>query len=180
MDAFTQGLENLARGVLEAQWARLLYAVRWVFIILDIVVVVAFVLVFLKALKYRPKFTPWRHSKKKEKKSPFNQKLFADRFARVTKGFHKSPPQSFVLGIIEADKLVDDALQIMGLQGEHMADRLQKLRVEDYPALDRLWRAHRIRNELVHTPDFGIEAGDAEDVLKVYEKFLKELGALPQ
>ncbi|MDP3975076.1 MAG: hypothetical protein Q8P88_02220, partial [Candidatus Jorgensenbacteria bacterium] len=86
---------------------------------------------------------------------------------------------SYVLAIIEADKLVDDALKTSGLQGEHMADRLEKLRVEDYPTLDRLWRAHRVRNELVHTPDFGINEGDAKDVLRVYEKFLKELGALP-
>jgi len=178
MDGIGQAFEQLAQGILDAPWARFLYGVRWVFIFLDIIVAVAFLILFVRALEYRPKFTPYfrRHVRK----PVFDTKVFADRFARIVKGALRNPPQSHVLAIIEADKLADDALKTMGLTGEHMADRLQKLRVEDYPTLDRLWRAHRVRNELVHTPDFGIDAGDAEDVLKVYEKFLKELGALPQ
>lgn len=178
MGTFIKALEDLAQGILEAPWARFLYGVRWVFIFLDIIVVVAFILLFIKAREYRPRFV--LNYKKKEEKSRFNTKVFEERFARITKSAPKSPPQSYVLAVIEADKLVDDALKLMGLQGEHLADRLQKLRTEDYPTLDRLWRAHRVRNELVHTPDFGIDSGDAEDVLKVYEKFLKELGALPK
>lgn len=171
-------LRGLAEGVLQASWARFLYGVRWLFIFLDLIVITAFVIVFFKALDYRPKLS--HRYKAREKKPLFDTKLFANRFARIVKNAAKSPPQSYVLAIIEADKLVDDALKAMGLEGEHVADRLEKLRVEDHPTLDRLWRAHRVRNELVHTPDFGIEEGDAKDVLKVYEKFLKELGALPQ
>lgn len=178
MGAFAQTLEELAQGILEAPWARVLYGVRWVFIFLDLIVVVAFIIVLMKARGYRPVFV--RNYKKKEQKPRFNTKMFEERFGRIMKTATKSPPQSYVLSIIEADKLVDDALKLLGLQGEHLADRLQKLRTEDYPTLDRLWRAHRVRNELVHTPDFGIDTGDAEDVLKVYEKFLKELGALPK
>lgn len=177
MQEFIQGLEGLAHGLIDAPWARVLYAIRWAFIFLDILLVVAFILVFIKALEYRPKFS-FRY-RSAAKKSPFDTKLFEGRWDRIAKGAPKNAPQSYVLAIIEADKLVDDALKLMGLQGEHMADRLEKLRVEDYPTLDRLWRAHRVRNELVHTPDFGIDSADAEDVISVYEKFLKELGALP-
>ena len=178
MGAFAQALENLALGLVEAPWARFLYGVRWAFIFLDIIVVAAFIILFVKAREYRPKFSFQIEKKKKE--SPINMKLFASRWERVMTEAPKAPPQSYVLSIIEADKLVDDALKLIGLEGEHLADRLQKLRTEDYPTLDRLWRAHRVRNELVHTPDFGIDEGDAEDVLKVYGKFLKEIGALPE
>lgn len=178
METVAQVLENLTRGVINAPWARFLYGVRWLFIFLDLVVVVAFVIVFVKALEYRPKFS--HRYREKAKKSPFNTKLFAERWAKLEKHAPSAPPQSYVVAIIEADKLVDDALRLMGLEGEHIADRLQKLRVEDYPTLDRLWRAHRVRNELVHTPDYGIDEGDAVDVIKVYEKFLKEIRALPE
>jgi hypothetical protein len=178
METFAQGLENLALGIIDAPWARFLYAVRWLFIFLDIVVIIAFAFVFRKALEYRPKFT-FRYRRKK-KESPFDTKVFVRRWEHIGKSAPKSPPQSYILAIIEADKLVDDALKVLGLGGEHMADRLEKLRVEDYPTLDRLWRAHRVRNELVHTPDFDINPSDAEDTLEAYEKFLKELGALPE
>lgn len=178
MEIFTQGLENLAQGILTAPWARFLYGVRWVFIFLDIVVAVAFILLFIKAREFQPPFM--RAAGKVLSRSFFDTRKFGERWEGIMRRARKTPPQSLVLAIIEADKCVDDALKALGLPGEHMADRLEQLAADDYPSLDRLWRAHRVRNELVHTPDFSVDPRDAEEVLKIYEKFLKELGALAQ
>lgn len=176
MNQFLQNLENLTQGLIDAPWARILAGVRWTFLFFDAFLVVAFILVFREARSFRPPLS--RKSRPRTAESPFDQKLLGERWTRIVGGAPQSPPQSYVLAIIEADKLVDDSLKVMGIEGEHMADRLEKLRAEEYPTLDRLWRAHRVRNDLVHTPDFEIHPGDAEDVLKIYEKFLKELGAL--
>lgn len=176
METFIKALEDLAQGILEAPWARFLYDVRWVFIFLDLIVVVAFVFLFIKAREFWPPFM--RSAEKVSPRSFLDTQKFGERWGEIMKRAFKAPPQSLVLAIIEADKCVDDALKTLGLSGEHMADRLEQLAADDYPSLDRLWRAHRVRNELVHTPDFGIGSRDAEEVLKIYEKFLKELGAL--
>lgn len=178
MDGFAQQLENLAHGVLDAPWARFLYGFRWVFIFLDLTIVVAFILVYLKARELRPHFL--RAVERTPSRSLLDTRVFGERWEGIMRRALKAPPQSLVLAIIEADKCVDDALKALRLSGEHMADRLEQLSADDYPSLDRLWRAHRVRNELVHTPDFSIDPRDAEEVLKIYEKFLKELGALAQ
>lgn len=86
-----------------------------------------------------------------------------------------NPPHSYVTAIIEADKFVDDILKKLSLSGEHMADRLESLTDRNIKSLERVWRAHRIRNELVHSPDYEILRSDAEEVLKAYQGLLSEL-----
>lgn len=89
-----------------------------------------------------------------------------------------NPPHSLLVGIVEADSFVDEALKRMGVKGEHMADRLEKLSPEDVPGLNRLWTAHRVRNDLVHTPGFTLDEAEAERIISYYEEFLREIGAI--
>ncbi len=170
-------IENLVTSVIEFPWMDMLIAVRIFFIFFDVVLLLVLFWLFTEAYELRPHFL--RRASEAARVPVLDQEKFSARWARIVEKAFQSPPQSLVLGVIEADKCVDDALKGLGLEGEHMADRLEQIRAEDYPSLDRLWRAHRVRNELVHTPDFGIDAEDAKDILAIYEKFLKELGALP-
>lgn len=176
MPSFLQGLEDFARGVLDAPWADALYALRTLFGFLDVAMLAAFGWLFPQALEFRPRF---RWSEIVFRAPRLDQARFKERWERIIGRTRDNSTQGWVLAIIEADKLTDDALKELGFGGEHMADRLEKLPPDRFPSLDRLWRAHRIRNELVHTPDFLIQASDARELLSIYERFLKELGALP-
>jgi hypothetical protein len=153
-------------------WERFFDVARSVFIFLDVVLVIAFIAVLPRALEYRPKF--YFHPERKRKKTVKNPEIIR-RWRLLRERAFSNPPQSFVWAIIEADKFVDSILIQMKLPGEHMADRLERLSARDLKSLDNVWRAHRIRNELVHQPDYNISQRDAEEVLKLYEDFLKEL-----
>ena len=59
-----------------------------------------------------------------------------------------------------------------------MADRLEQLDLTQINTLDNIWRAHRLRNQLVHTPGYSVNQVDAQRFLKYYEDFLKEIGVL--
>lgn len=168
-----QGVRNFFSAI---PWEGLYFFVRGAIIFLDIVLVIAFVWVFILALEYRPKFlfNPEKPSKKKHEKDP----KLAKKWQEILLAAEKNPPHSFILAIIEADKFTDEALKKMGLKGEHMADRLERLNAYDLKTLDKVWRVHRVRNELVHSPDFNISSIDVKEILSVYEKFLKELGIL--
>ncbi|MEK7630315.1 MAG: hypothetical protein AAB432_02970 [Patescibacteria group bacterium] len=150
--------------------------VRDIFIILDISIVVGFVWIFIKALEFRPKFS--LHPSKQEKKRGAKDQFVIKNWQSVMEKSNSNPPQSLVLAIIEADKLTDTVLKKMDILGEHMADRLEKISSWELKTLDKLWRAHRVRNELVHQPEFSISPADAKEVLKAYENFLKELEVL--
>ncbi len=143
--------------------------------VLDVILIVLFIYVFVRALEYRPHFV---FNPKPRKRSPLKDRKLRERWQAILKKAGSNPPQSFTLAVIEADGFVDDVLKKMNLPGEHMADRLEKLGRLKIKTAERLWRAHRIRNDLVHTPGFVLQPQDAKNVLGDYEAFLKEIGLL--
>lgn len=86
-------------------------------------------------------------------------------------------PENLRWAIMESDALVDFVLKERGTPGETMADRLANFRREDYKAIDKLWDAHKLRNEIAHTPGFQLNTRQAEKALFAFRDFLKELKA---
>jgi hypothetical protein len=82
------------------------------------------------------------------------------------------------LAVIEADKLVDNLLKTMGYIGNSMGDRLKLLERSNFESLDDLWRVHKVRNKIVHDPDFHIDTEEAKKTIETYEKVLRQLKAL--
>ena len=133
-------------------WGRTFFTIRGVIIFLDLVMFTVFVYAFLKALEYRPMFV--RNPQEARKRPLRGDPKIREQWLRILEQADQNPPQSYALAIIEADKFTDSILERVGYPGEHMADRLESLNGAEMRTLDDLWRAHRLRNELVHTPDF--------------------------
>ena len=150
-------------------------AIRGLFIALDVILAIGVAYLIIKMVPYLPKFeiAPALGKKTLTAQTAY----FRDRWQVIMKKFSMGSSDSIRVAIIEADSLVDEALKQRNIQGDHFADRLEKLDAEEFRTLDRLWNAHRIRNDLAHTPGFVLTAHDAKSVLESYEAFLKELGA---
>ena len=69
-------------------------------------------------------------------------------------------PSQLRQALISADKTLDTALKEK-VSGEKMAERMQNAKdLFDYRLYDKLWKAHKMRNSLVHAPAVvGIRAG---------------------
>jgi hypothetical protein len=80
------------------------------------------------------------------------------------------------LSVIDADKLLDLALQQGGIAGESLADRLRATEGK-FSHYNDLWSAHKFRNKLVHEPNVRFTKPLAERILREYRRALKELGA---
>ena len=147
---------------------------------LDVGLVCILVFLYFELKQFRPKFfTNPRDALKGEKRVPtLRDAGIAVRWKSIREKAEAAPPQSLTLGIIEADSFVEDMLKRMGIGGEHMADRLEKIDTGDLQTLDKLWTAHRARNNLVHSPGYVMTEFDARTYLKDYEDFLRELGVL--
>jgi hypothetical protein len=154
------------------------YAARVVFIIIDILLAVGFVYALVKAWHYHPNYKGDYHGAKGEhgKRVPtIRDIVLRERWQSIEKKFALDTPESTRLAIIEADALVDTALKGMQIPGEHLADRLSNLDQNDIKSMNRVWRAHRLRNDLVHTPGFAVPPADAQRTMDDYEAFLKEM-----
>jgi hypothetical protein len=96
----------------------------------------------------------------------------------IIKKIKQGDDNAWKIAIIEADKYFDDVLISTGYDGRDMGDRLKQISKAQIANIEEIWQAHKIRNFLVHEPDFEIKQEEAERVIKVYEKALKELQVL--
>ena len=82
------------------------------------------------------------------------------------------------LAVVEADKFVDDVLKTAGFVGESMGERLMLIKPDQIINLQYLWDAHKLRNLLVHDPNFRLTHQQALFAINAFESVLKELSAL--
>ncbi len=87
----------------------------------------------------------------------------------------KNDESNLKLALIEADSLFDDLLKQMRLPGESMADRLRYVDSSQISNIDEIWRAHKLRNVLVHNHEYPVARNEIEFGVKAYERALKEL-----
>lgn len=149
---------------------------RVVIIVLDTLLLAGFSYAAVKGWSYRPHIEIPERVQSKTR--TLRRAIFEERWRGILKKVSAASPDSMRLAVIEADSLVNDVLGQLGFEGKHMADRLMNLNPDDYKTLNALWRAHRVRNELVHTPGFFLSPEDASKILSDYEAFLKEVEAI--
>lgn len=168
-------MPNIFTATPEASFAFNL--LRLMFIVLDVVLLAGTVYVLWELWKLRPPL--YLDLEPGRRVYTLGHAIIKERWDKVSKRFALGTPEGLSLALIEADKIVDDVLKNLGLEGQHMADRLGQLSPDELKTFSRVWRAHRLRNEVVHSPDFYLTTADAERALDDFEAFLKEVQALP-
>jgi hypothetical protein len=146
------------------------------FYVLDAALAAGIFYVVRQTRKLKPHFPAPQESGRKVLTA--RDAMFAARWREIEAKADDALPDAAKLAIIEADKFVDDLLKKMGLPGEHMADRLDNLADNEMRSIQKLWDAHRLRNNIVHTPGFKVSSQEARKAMEGYRAFLEELGIL--
>jgi hypothetical protein len=81
------------------------------------------------------------------------------------------------LAIINADKLLDDALKKRKYKGKTMGERMVSAQ-HDISDNDSMWFGHKLRNKLVHEDMKKLKKKDVMTALIGFREALKDLGAL--
>jgi hypothetical protein len=144
------------------------------FIIIDGLLIFGFIVALKNAMAYRPNFV----TRRPRRIITIRRAVVLEQWQSVRRKYDSGHPDSIRLAVIEADKVVDNILKQAGYPGEHMADRLARLPGDQLSSLSRLWRAHRFRNQLVHSPDYQPEPEQASQAMEGYESFLREIKIL--
>lgn len=152
------------------------YIIRPIVIVLDVMLAALFVFLLTKIfpMQYVPSIFRRRSKRKEEKKDPA---IIAQWEAVLSKAV-TGKVESMRLAVIEADALIDTVLKNAGYEGENLAERLARVLPSEVKSVEGVWAAHRLRNDLVHTPGFVLTAEAAKAALDIYEAFLKEVGAI--
>lgn len=85
--------------------------------------------------------------------------------------------KTITMSVVQADKLLDEALKCYGYAGNTMAERLvsAKKKLTDR---DGVWQAHKMRNMIVHEPKYTAPKKIIVPILRAYSRALKDLGAI--
>lgn len=108
---------------------------------------------------------------------PYGIRKVVKAWAKITARLETGLESEYKLAIIEADSMLNDILKRMGFGGETLGERLEKLTVAILPNLKQIWEAHKIRNNIVHDPDYRLTLDEARRVLDIYEQALRDLQA---
>jgi hypothetical protein len=109
------------------------------------------------------------------RKRPLNRDKFMARWQEV-QALCKNK-ESWPLAIINADKLLDDALRQSKFKGKTMGERMVAAQ-HSLSENDEVWYGHKLRNKLVHEETPPLKQKEVLRVLSGFRQALKDLGAL--
>jgi hypothetical protein len=129
--------------------------------ILAVIILVVVIGIILIALEHRPRTLNVDYFKKRWEDL---QKLCANK-------------ETWALAVIDADKLLDEALKKTHFKGKTMGERLVSAQ-HTFTNNDSVWFGHKLRNKLVHETDTKLRQKDVRAALVGFRQALKDLRAL--
>lgn len=106
-----------------------------------------------------------------------NQDEFRSKWMQINAILAKDNPSSWQVAIMEADKLLDQALIGRGVGGTTLGERL-KASGNRFSKLNAVWGAHKLRNQIAHEPNARLTYSMTVKALDVFKQALKDLGAI--
>jgi len=94
-------------------------------------------------------------------------------------GFSDSENQNdWIMAIIEADKILEELLEVNGYVGDGVGEMLKAVNPGDMQNLDDAWTAHKVRNSIAHEPNFTLSKYEAKKTIDQYRKVFQEYGII--
>jgi len=112
---------------------------------------------------------------KKVVPSKLNQEFYQRRWSELLTKVKTN--DGMALAVIDADKLVDDALKKRRFKGKTMGERLVAAQ-RTLNDNDAVWYGHKLRNRLVHEQNVRLKKRDVQKALAGFRQALRDLGAL--
>ncbi len=108
---------------------------------------------------------------------PYGMRKVEKDWAKITARLETDLESEWKLAVIEADSILNDILMKMGFGGETLGERLDRSTAATLSNLQQIREAHKIRNNIVHDPDYRVSLDETKRVVGIYEQALRDLQA---
>lgn len=105
------------------------------------------------------------------------QDQYRSQWLTIESQLKRDDTHSYMVCIMNADKLLDKALRERCIKGQTMGERMKSYRGKWTNAQD-VWSAHKVRNRLAHETDVVVSYDQARRALAAFRQALKDVGAL--
>lgn len=102
---------------------------------------------------------------------------YRSKWLQIEASLKRDEQASYHLAILNADKLLDQALRERGIKGETMGERMKAAK-NTWKNANAVWSAHKLRNQIAHESDIHIQYDEARRALAGFKQALKDVGAV--
>lgn len=113
----------------------------------------------------------------RRRKSGLNHEKYRNAWKSIEGSLDKNNMVTYQMAVLSADKLVDQAMRDLNVSGDTMGERLKSAN-NRFDNINDVWSAHKLRNRIAHESDVNINLYTAQKALRIFEKALKDLGAI--
>ena len=99
----------------------------------------------------------------------FDKEDYQTDWLKIENSLDKDNKQSYNSVDIDADKLLDKALNEMGLPGKTMGERMKRAGGY-FSQVNSVWYAHKIRNQIAHEHGFSVDYNQAKHALASFKQ----------
>jgi len=105
-----------------------------------------------------------------------NQSKYREKWLRITNEMDDKNHSSMAIAILNADRLLDEALRERGIAGDTLGERLTNSKTL-FSDRQGVWDAHKLRNRIAHE-EVKLNARRVHSAMKQFKTALKDIGAL--
>jgi len=163
LNEFSKDMEGIFDIINSFQLQEKVLALKITFIVISIIFIILIIYFSLKTTYLRLLFIEDMESSLSWK--DYGQNKVLKKWKSIRKRLKKDSHVEHKLALIEAAKLLEDILKKMGKSEISLADKLKELEI------------HNIYQEIAEDPDYKLKKEEAEEVINILEKSLKELEA---
>lgn len=111
------------------------------------------------------------------RKSPrgLDVEKYRSRWLAIEQQLKRDETHSYQMCVLNADKLLDQALVEKGVSGTTMGERMKQTK---WSNANVVWTAHKLRNQIAHEPDVRLDYDGARRALAAFKLALKDIGAI--
>lgn len=106
-----------------------------------------------------------------------NKEKYRAKWLDIEKRSKDTDSQMRQIALLNADKLLDQALRERDMSGATMGERLKAADVL-FKNSDHVWFAHKLRNRIAHESDVKISGRDYSRAINAFKQALKDVGAV--
>lgn len=173
MIAVLEFFREIFLQLVSAELQEKLYPLKVVFIIISVVLTIYIFYILRHTTWWAAMFS--RSIEEFRKYKAAGGTALAARWRRVAKRAERGTSSEMKLAILEADKMLDDVLKRLGFLGETVEERLKSVPQDYITNREALLKAHILRNDIVHDPNYNLSPSQVKEAIEAYETALKEL-----
>ena len=114
---------------------------------------------------------------RKDGAKQINQDKYRSKWLEIEHSLSRDQEHSYSLAVLNADKLVDQAMREKGIAGNTMGERM-KNSAQVFSNRNAIWSAHKLRNQIAHESDVSVSYDSSRRALASFKQALKDLGAI--